>query len=154
MPPFRPAWKDEATWNAARDQVPAEVREAAVAAYLADPRDTATLPATLDFLTRLATGDLLSTASTALLLRLMTAAHTGAGRLRAALPQGASLAHKTGSARTDLGLTPATNDIGIVTLNNSRRFAVAVYLAGSTVTEAERDRLIADAGRLAISCVD
>jgi beta-lactamase class A len=153
MPPFQPAWKDEAAWTAARNAIPAPDREAANARYLADARDTATLPATLDFLNKLVMRDLLSEASTRLLLRLMTDAPTGAGRIRAALPPGASLAHKTGSARTDLGLTPATNDIGIVTLANGRRFSVAVYLAASTATEADRDRLIADAARLAISAV-
>jgi beta-lactamase class A len=88
-----------------------------------------------------------------LLLRLMTDSTTGQGRLRAGLPAGASLAHKTGTAATDLGLTPATNDIGIVTLASGRRFALAAYLAGSTATPAARDRLIADAAALATSCV-
>jgi beta-lactamase class A len=120
---------------------------------MADPRDTATLPSTLDFLSRLAQGQLLSAVSTRLLLRLMTDSPIGADRLRAGLPAGASLAHRTGSAATDLGLTPATNDIGIVTLPDGRRLAMAAYLAGSTATETVRDHLIADAARLAISCV-
>jgi beta-lactamase class A len=153
MPPFQPAWKDEGAWLAARNTVPALAREAAMAAYLADPRDTATLPGTLTFLTRLAIGELLSPTSTRLLLALMTASVTGAHRLKAGLPAGASLAHKTGSARTDLGLTPATNDVGIVTLADGRRFAAAAYLAGSTATEAQRDRLIADAAALFAACV-
>jgi beta-lactamase class A len=63
------------------------------------------------------------------------------------------LAHKTGTSATDLGATPATNDIGVVTLAGGRRFAVAAYLAGSTATEAVREGLIADAARLAVSCV-
>jgi beta-lactamase class A len=153
LTPFEPAWKDTRAWLAARDSVPAEVREAATARYLADPRDTATLPATLDFLGRLARGELLSPTSTRLLLRLMTDSATGENRLKAGLPPDASLAHKTGSAATDLGVTPATNDIGVVRLANGRRFVIAAYLAGSTATEAERDRLIADGARLAVSCV-
>jgi beta-lactamase class A len=153
MPPFQPAWKDSRAWLAARDSVPAEAREAATARYLADPRDTGTLPATLDFLARLARGELLSPASTRLLLRLMTDSATSERRLKAGLPPGASVAHKTGSATTDLGVTPATNDIGVVTLAGGRRFVIAAYLAGSTATETERDRLIADGARLAVSCV-
>jgi beta-lactamase class A len=153
MPAFQPAWIDRRAWEAARDSVPPETREAAAARYLADPRDTATLPSTLAFLSRLALGQLLSAPSTRLLLRLMTDSANGQGRLRAGLPAGATLAHKTGTAATDLGLTPATNDIGIVTLANGRRFAMAAYLAGSTATEAARERLIADAARLAVSCV-
>ncbi|HEY1879127.1 MAG TPA: class A beta-lactamase [Caulobacteraceae bacterium] len=152
MGPFQPAWADPKAWIAARDAVPAAVQEAATARYLADPRDTATLPGSLDFLTRLANGELLSAPSTRLLLRLMTDS-MGLGRLHSGLPEGASLAHKTGSSATDLGLTPATNDVGIVTLPNGRRFAVAAFLSGSTATEVIRNGLIADAARLAVNCV-
>jgi len=153
MEPFRPAWKDEAAWVAARATVPAQQREAAMAAYMADPRDTTTVPAALDFLHQLYLGALLSPASTRLLIRLMTASSTGAARLRAGLPPGSVLAQKTGSARTDLGLTPATNEIALVTLPNGRRLAIAAFLAGSTATAPDRDKLIADGARLIVSCV-
>jgi len=138
MGPFQPQWSDNRAWTAARNAIPAETREAATNSYLADPRDTATLPATLDFLTRLG---------------LMTDSRTGEHRLKAGLPADAVLAHKTGTSATDIGLTPATNDIGVVTLAGGRRFAVAAYLAGSTATEAVREGLIADAARLATGCV-
>ncbi len=153
MDSFRPAWKGEAAWIAARDAVPAATREGAMNAYLADPRDTTTVPAALNFLYKLNLGELLSPASTRLLLRLMGATRTGIHRLAAGLPPGAILAHKTGSARTDLGFTPATNDIGLVTLKDGRRFAIAGFLAGSTATEAARDRLFADAARLAAKAI-
>ena len=152
MGPFQPAWADPKAWMAARDAIPAAVREAATARYLADPRDTATLSGSLDFLTRLAGGELLSASSTRLLLRLMTDS-VGLDRLKNGLPDGASLAHKTGTSATDLGLTPATNDIGIITLPSGQRFAVAAFLSGSTATENARNGLIADAARLAVSCV-
>jgi beta-lactamase class A len=150
--PFQPAWADPKVWTAARDAVPAAAQETATARYLADPRDTATLPGALDFLSRLADGELLSAPSTRLLLRLMTDS-LGLGRLKDGLPEGAELAHKTGTSATDLGITPATNDIGLVTLPNGRRFAVAAFLSGSTATEAARNGLIADAARLAVSCI-
>ena len=153
MGPFQPAWIDKKAWNAALDAVPAEARETATVRYLSDPRDTATLPAALQFLTRLADGDLVSAASTRLLLRLMTDTPTGLHRLRAGLPADANLAHKTGTSYTVLGITAATNDIGIATLANGRRFAMAAFLAGSTGAETDRDGLIADAARLAESCV-
>ncbi len=153
MPPFRPEWKDKATWLAARDSEPSESREAAANAYLADPRDTTTVPAALKFLRLLALGQLLAPTSTNLLLRLMTHTDTGLRRLRAGLPASATLAHKTGAAPTDLGRTPAVNDIGLVTLADGRQFAIAVFLAGSTATEAERDQLIADTARLAIRAI-
>ena len=148
MPPFRSEWRTENAWHAARDSVPAADRESAMRAYLADVRDTTTIGAALDFLTRLDQGALLSATSTTLLLRLMTNSTTGTGRLLAGLPRGTRLAHKTGTASTDLGLTPATNDIGIATLPNGRRFAVAAFLVGSTATASERDQLIADSAAL------
>ncbi|MFI4974559.1 MAG: class A beta-lactamase [Caulobacterales bacterium] len=148
MPSFRPAWKDEAAFIAARETIPAPQRQAAMDAYLADPRDTTTLPGALDFLTKLARGDLISGGSTDLLMRLMGGARTGVARLKAGLPRSAAWAHKTGSSRTDLGFTPATNDIGVVTFEDGRRYAIAAFLAGSTATDAERDRVFADAARL------
>jgi beta-lactamase class A len=151
--PFQPAWINEKAFNAALDAIPASDREAATARYLSDPRDTATLPAALLFLTRLAAGELISAASTRLLLRLMTDTPTGVDRLKAGLPAGSSLAHKTGTSFTTLGITPATNDIGIATLPDGRRFAMAAFLAGSTGDDDERDALIAEAARVAVSCV-
>jgi len=147
MAPFQPQWKDQAVWIAARGAVPAVDREAAMNAYLADPRDTTTLPAALGFLSKLALGELISPASTRLLMKLMSSAATGAHRLVAGLPRGTVLAHKTGTSSTDLGLTPAIGDIGIATLPDGRRFAIAAFLAGSTATETQRDRLFADAAR-------
>ena len=148
MDVFRPAWKDEKVFETAREGVPAQNREAAMNAYLTDPRDTTTAPAALGFLHKLATGALLSPASTKLLLRLMTNTETGVHRLKAGLPVGARLAHKTGTAYTDLGLTPAVNDIGVVTLPTGRHIAVAAFLTGSVDTEGGRDALFADAARL------
>jgi beta-lactamase class A len=153
MEPFRPDWKDLPAWLAARDSVPAAMREAAMDAYLADPRDTSTVPAALNFLYKLSLGELISSASTRLLLRLMSSTSTGANRLRAGLPPHATLAHKTGSAATDLGFTPATNDIGLVSLPDGRRFAIAGFLAASTATDADRDRLFADAARLVVKAI-
>lgn len=152
MASFRPAWKDEAAWAAARASVPPPVREAAMANFLADPRDTTTAEATLDFLNLLSGGQLLSRASASLLLRLMSTT-TGPAPLRGGLPAQAALAHVSGSSATDLGLTPVANDMGVVHLPDGRRFAIATFLAGSTATAAQRDGLIADAARLAVSAL-
>jgi beta-lactamase class A len=151
---FRPDLADEAAWRAATAAPPAATREAAIAAYLADPRDTTTARAALSFLEKLCQGALLSPASTTLMLRMMTTSAGGAGRLLVGLPPRAGLAHKAGTAATVLGLTPAVNDIGVVTLADGRRFAIAVFMSGSTATEAQRDGLIADAARLAVAALN
>jgi len=150
MPTFRPAWKDPASFAAARDQVPAPDRQTAMDAFLSDPQDTTTLPGALNFLSKLAAGDLLSPASTALLLKWMEGERAGRGRLRAGLPNGARLSHTAGSTATDVGFTPATNDIGVATLPNGARYAIAAFLAGSTATEPQRDALFADAAKLIV----
>lgn len=147
LPSFRPALKTETAYSAALAATPATVRQAATARYLDDPRDTTTPRDALLFLAKLARGELLSEASTARLLKIMEESPTGANRLAAGLPQGARLAHKTGTARTDLGLNPATNQIGLITLADGRRYAVAVFLSGSTLAEAEREAIIADVAR-------
>jgi beta-lactamase class A len=148
MVPFRPAWKDEAAWLAARDTVPAADREGAMNAYLADPRDTATVRAVVELLHRLAAGSLISPASARLLLRLMSSSRTGANRFAAGLAKGAALAQVTSQTRTDLGFTPAANDAAIATLEDGGRVVMVAMLAGSTATLADRDRLFADTARL------
>ncbi len=150
MASFRIAWKDWPAFRAARDAVPEADRRAAMARYLADPRDTATAVGMLNFLRKLAVGELLSRASTRRLLAIMTATTTGPNRLKAGLPAGASLAHKTGTSATDLGLTAVTNDVGIVTLKDGRRYAVVAFLAASPQDEDARERTIADAMRVIV----
>ena len=148
MPSFRAQWATQAGFDDARALVPPAEREAAVQAYLRDPKDTTTVPAMLGFLDKLSDGRLLSPASTRLLIGLMTRSAAPVAGLAASLPSGATLARKTGSSGTDLGLTAATNEVGLVTLEGGKTIAVAAFLTGSTATASERGALIADAGRL------
>lgn len=145
MPSFRPAWRTPEAFNAAKNAVPEARRRAAWQAYAEDPRDTTTASGALNFLRQLSTGQLLSPESSALLLGLMTETKTGANRLKAGLPEGASLAHKTGTSATNFGITVATNDIGIVTLKDGRKYAVVVMLADSPADLAAREAVIAEA---------
>ncbi len=141
---FRPAWKGEAAYRAALAQTTPQAQLAATRAYLTDPRDTATPRGMAAFLAGLQRGELLSPESTVRLLRIMTETQSGPNRLRAGLPPGASLAHKTGTARTIQGINPATNDAGILTLADGRRFGVVAFVSGATAPEAEREAVIAD----------
>jgi beta-lactamase class A len=153
LPSFRPAWTSDAAWTEARSAVPPGTREAAMAAYLDDPRDTTTAQAALNFLNRLAEGTLLSRASTDLLLRLMSSPGHAPRRLSTGLPGNAKFAHKTGSSVADLGLTMAANDMGLVTLAGGRHFAIVALLSGSTATAPQRQKLFTDAARLAVSAL-
>ncbi|MDO9335067.1 MAG: class A beta-lactamase [Caulobacter sp.] len=148
MPSFRPAWRTPEAFEAARLAVPEADRRAAWAAYAEDPRDTTTASGSLNFLCQLSAGQLVSPASTALLLKLMTETKTGQNRLKAGLPEGATLAHKTGTSGTNFGVTAATNDIGILTLKDGRKYAVVVLLADSPADLKTRERVLATAMRV------
>jgi beta-lactamase class A len=150
MPSFRPAWRDPAAFEAARGAVPEGRQRAAMAAYLADPRDTATPAGMLDFLNALNREELISPASTRRLLQLMSGTPRAPNRIRAGLPKDAFLAHKPGTSGYHLGLSTAHNDVGIFTLADRRAYAIAVFLSGSPLEEAARDAVIADVARACV----
>lgn len=137
--------------KAALEKVPAKARKEAFNAYLKDPRDTSTPLAAVDFLEKLVAGSLLSAGSTALLLQIMEETQTGKNRLKAGLPPGARLAHKTGTSLDVQGTNGATNDIGIITLPNGAQVAVAVFLSGATLAEEEREEILAEVARAVVS---
>jgi beta-lactamase class A len=153
LPPFRPEWANEAVFAAALNDLPPSVRHAALAAYLADIRDTATPKAAADLLAKLVRGELLSEPTTRVLFHILAGTRTGEARIKAGVPEGSTVAHKTGTAMDVLGIGPAINDVGIVTLPNGRRIVVAVFVAGSDRAPIERERLIADVARAAIEAL-
>lgn len=89
-------------------------------------------------------GGVLHPASRSFLLKIMTETTTGPNRIKGLLPQGTIVAHKTGTSGTNAqGLTPATNDVGIITLPNGKHFAIAVFVCNSTADDATREEVIA-----------
>ena len=149
---FRPAWRTEGAFAAALEMVPQPQRMAAMRAYLADPRDTATPRAMLEFLQLLDRGELLSRRSTHLLLQAMGRAGASS-RLRTGLPDGTFPGLVAAAARSDLGLTPAVAEAGIFTLKDNRSYALVVLLAGTTLAPDDTARVFADAARLAVGAV-
>lgn len=70
---------------------------------------------------------------------------TGAKRLRRFLPEGTIIAHKTGTSGTNTeGLTPATNDIGIVFFPDGKYFIISVFITDSRESFETNETLIAD----------
>jgi beta-lactamase class A len=98
-------------------------------------------------------GRFLTAKSRNLLLKIMAESTTGPRRLRAGIPKGSILAHKTGTGRRIDGIAGAVNDAGIVTLPNGRRFVVAVFLKGTSGTTETRERVIADVARAAVDAL-
>lgn len=139
---FSPELADEQKYAAAVAKIPVAVKRAALKRYLTDPRDTATPKEIIDLLTKLQLRQLLSERSTALLLKIMIGSPTGQQRLRAGLPPGWSIAHKTGTGPEVLGVGTATNDVGIL-IAPDRRVAIAVLIAGSSAPIEQREQVMA-----------
>ena len=130
------------SFEIARSKLSPEVRAAAFAAYVNDPIDGAAPLAIADALARLARGELLSETSTRLLIDTMSATVTGRARLKAALPPGWQLAHKTGTGQ-ELGRKNAGfNDVGLMTAPDGRRYAIAVMIGDTAAPMRIRQQLI------------
>jgi len=116
----------------ARSALPRERRQAALEAYLADPVDGAAPEAISNALARLAKGELLSPASTRLLLGMMERTKSGPNRLKAGVPAGWRFGHKTGTGQELDPISTGYNDIGIMTAPDGTRYAVVVMIASTT----------------------
>ena len=93
---------------------------------LRDIRDSATPKAMVDLLKRIDSGAMLRPQSRNYLLGLMARCATGRNRIRAMLPEGTLVQHKTGT------LSGYTSDVGFITLPNGRRIAVAMFARQGT----------------------
>ena len=104
---------------------------------LRDVRDSSTPRAMVELLRRLDIGKLIGPSSRTHLLGLMSRCMTGRNRMRALLPYGTQVEHKTGT------LSGLSSDVGFITLPDGRRIAVAFFARGGT----NRPRTIAEAAR-------
>ncbi len=103
----------------------------------------------VQLLRALQSGHALSAPSKALLIGWLTESTNGDRRIKAMLPAGTAVAHKTGTDNTHGGMTRATNDIGIATLPNGQHLAIAVFVKDSKATEAQREAVIAKIAKAA-----
>ena len=139
---WQPAFALAGGFEAARSRLSPEARAAALDRYTADPPDGAAPLAIADALARLARGELLSETSTRIMIDTMGASVTGRARLRAAMPAGWKISHKTGTGQ-DLGRRNAGfNDVGLLTAPDGRRYALAVMIGDTTRPIRERQQLI------------
>lgn len=95
-------------------------------------------------------GKVLTKATTDTLYKMLVNTSTGPKRLKGLLPAGTIVAHKTGTSPTNAeGLSPATNDAGIITLPNGKHLIVSVFVCNSTNDEATREATIAKIAKAA-----
>lgn len=115
----------------ARARLPLATREAALARYVADPADGATPAGLAQALARLARGELLSPASTSLLLEVMARSRSGPMRLKAGVPRNWKVYHKTGTGQELRGLATGYNDVALLEAPDGTVYAVAVMVAAT-----------------------
>lgn len=105
--------------------------------HLADSKDVATPVAMVTLLNKLDNGTVLTAQSRNFLFGLMSRCATGTRRIRALLPAGTLVEDKTGT------LDGVTNDVGVITMPDGRRVAVAVFARGGR----DRQPVIAEVAR-------
>ncbi|PAX08294.1 serine hydrolase [Sphingomonas lenta] len=143
-------WRQEYSlggFSAARAKLDPAVRKAALDRYVDNPPDGAAPLAIADALARLARGELLSESSTRIMLDTMGRTVTGRARLRAAMPVGWKLAHKTGTGQDLGGRNAGFNDVGLLTAPDGRRYAIAVMIGDTRASTTARQQLIQTVAR-------
>ncbi|MEO7564725.1 MAG: serine hydrolase, partial [Sphingomicrobium sp.] len=102
-----------------------------------DRRDSSTPLAMIELLRRLDRGNILSPSSRSTLLNFMSQCQTGKNRMKALLPEGTRVEHKTGT------LDGLSDDVGFLTMPDGRRVAIAIFARGGS----DRPRTIAESAR-------
>ena len=135
-------WRQEyslgRSFYAARDAVPLATRKAALDRYLANPVDGASPEAIVRALARLAKGELLSPASTRLILGIMSRTSSGPNRMKAGVPASWRFLHKTGTGQVLPPVSTGYNDIGIMTAPDGTRYALAIMMGSTTASIPQR----------------
>jgi beta-lactamase class A len=124
------------------DQVFADWRAGAPATFVEDGRDTGTPEGIVSLLAAIHQGDGLGPDGRRHLLHALQAADTGPNRIRAGVPAGTIVAHKTGT------LGPLTHDVGIITLPGGRGEVAMAVLIQSGAPLSAREAVIAAVARV------
>lgn len=126
---WKPEYAGSPLFREVRAALPDSVRDNAMAAYLADPPDSATPDGMAEGLARLDRGELLKPESTRRLLEIMASTRNGPRRLKGGLPDGWSISHKTGTGQDLRNYSVGINDVGVITAPDGHGYAVAVFIA-------------------------
>jgi beta-lactamase class A len=115
--------------------------------FASDRRDTSTPRGMTILLDKLAAGRLLSSSSTQFLLDTLKQTTTFPDRLKAGVPDGWTIGHKTGTSGTWRGVTAAFNDVGILAGPKGETISIAVFIAESRASDKDMAKLMADIAR-------
>ncbi len=144
---WNPSYSQGRNFYTARANLPRSVREKALDAYLANPPDGAAPGSVVMALAKLKRGEMLSPASTQLLLSTMGQAKTGPQRIKGGVPAGWSYVHKTGTGQDLPPRSTGFNDIGIMTAPDGTSYAVAVFIGSTTEPIPKRWELMQSVAR-------
>ncbi|MND88571.1 Extended-spectrum beta-lactamase PER-1 precursor [compost metagenome] len=107
--------------------------------------NTTTPIATTLLLEKFYQGKILKKETSSYLYQIMVETSRGTTWMKAGLPQGTELAHRTGISNTnEQNLRAAMNDIGIVKMPNGHHFTLSIYLMNITEKREDSEKLIAD----------
>lgn len=146
------------SWQKLFNNVPLSQKASSWQKFQNDRRDTTTSDEMARLLVKLQKNQVLSKASTELVLKIMHECRTGRSRIRGLLPGGVKVAHKTGTwgiYEADYLRYPDSkklfrfaSDVGIITLpNNKGHVAIAIYVKSKSASDYPRSRSIALASR-------
>jgi len=107
--------------------------------------NTTTPIATTELLEKFYKGKVLKKKTTKFLYQIMVECSRGITWIKAGLPEGTELAHRTGiSDRNENNLRAAMNDVGIFKLPNGNHIILSVYLKNITEEREVTEKIIAD----------
>ena len=107
--------------------------------------NTTTPLATTKLLEKFYKGKVIKKKTTIYLYQLMVECTRGLTWVKAGLPIGTELAHRTGISNTnENNLRIAMNDVGIVKLPNGNHFIISIFLKNITETKEDTEKIIAD----------
>lgn len=110
--------------------------------------NTTTPLATKELLEKFYNGKVLKKETTTYLYQIMVETSRGLNWMKAGLPEGTELAHRTGiSDRNEDNVRAAMNDIGIVKLPDGKHYILSVYLKNINEEMADTEKIIADISR-------
>ncbi|RXM51156.1 MULTISPECIES: class A beta-lactamase, subclass A2 [unclassified Chryseobacterium] len=109
--------------------------------------NTSTPLATTDLLEKFYKGKVLKKETTKYLYQIMVETSRGLTWMKAGLPAGTELAHRTGiSGRNEQNIRAAMNDVGIIKLPNGKHVILSVYLKNINEEMKDTEKIIADIG--------
>jgi len=115
-------------------------------------RNSASPSAIVELLRHIYGSSDLSPRSRSALLMWMAATQTSNRRIKGLVPKETEVFHKTGTSGTQHGFTPATNDVGLITLHGGDHLALAVFVSDSRASEPIREKVIARITRTLWNC--